>query len=763
MFSIRGKFRLSIIIVAVFSTILTGLVSILQGRKIVEKEAKKVLLLTAIEYANIFEKEFNNLRLHQQSLESFILSSEDSLNSQSLIRKQKLIADDVRYYCQHSHPFSLWVVFNPDYFGYPVVISMYDSTGKGKYVFEPNYDIRDLNPLGNETQWWRNAIKYGNVWTAPYYWSPWDKYIISYSKALYYKGSPIAVMGSDFNFDSLRNQIKRVKVYESGFFWMMDSTYNIISHPTYEGQNLRNLNFSKNVLTSLKNKLNYNGNIEYYLNDSKRIMAFQRLSNGWYACVSAPYNEIFEGSKFIFRIIGLIIILTIIAGILVSYQISKTITKPINRFVDSFVKGATGDLSIRVPETSKDEMRLLEFHFNHFLEKTQRMVNELHAAQKSLIEAKNIAEEANNLKTAFLANMSHEIRTPLNAVIGFTSLLKAHNVPEAEKEKFIDNVIISSYGLLAIVESLIEYSSLEVGKLNINPSVFKIEVFLKNFLNNFQTNYKNRIPDNISIKIKIPEISSQITLYSDPIRIGRILFHLLDNALKYTESGIVELGFNIAINEETVFYVKDNGSGIKESDKKLIWESFYKGDASETRFYKGAGLGLSICKKITNLLGGRIWFESEYKHGSCFYLYIPNHKPSSNFDEGSLNYHSPEVLIVDEDIDSFRKTQEMIASQGLNVLWARNGVEALGLISMEPTVKLLICNLLSNTMEGILSVQLVKNMNRSIKTIVVGNSSTINEFKKNYDIDVDFYSSSIVLDERLIKDVLADIKQKEQL
>ena len=234
--------------------------------------------------------------------------------------------------------------------------------------------------------------------------------------------------------------------------------------------NLRDLEFSDNVLTTLNNKLIEKGNIEYQTDNSKKIMAYQRLSNCWYVCVSAPYNEIFAGSKFIFRVIGLIIILTILAGIFVSYQISKSITKPINRFVESFVRGATGDLSIRVPETSKDEMRLLEFHFNNFLDKTQRMIDELQTAQKSLIVAKNTAEEANNLKTAFLANMSHEIRTPLNAVIGFSSLLKAHNIPESEKDKFIDNVINSSYGLLAIVESLIEYSSLEVGRLKINSS-----------------------------------------------------------------------------------------------------------------------------------------------------------------------------------------------------------------------------------------------------------------------------------------------------
>ena len=759
---IRRKFRLSILIVAIFSTILTGLVSIFLGRKIIEKEANKVLLLTAIANANIFEKELSNLQLHQQSLESFILSYDDTLSPQNIIKNQKIIANNVRYYCRHSHPFSLWVVFNPDYLGFPLVISMYDSTGNGKYVFEPNYDIRDLNPVGTETKWWRDAINYGEVWTAPYYWKPWAKYIISYSKALYNKRIPFAVMGSDFNFDSLRNQIKNVKIYKSGYVWMMDSSFNIISHPVLEGQNLKNLKISKNVLTSLSNKKYQKGNIIYQFENAKKNMAYQRLSNGWYVCVSAPYNEIFEGSQIIFRIIGLIVLLTIIAGVLISYRIAQTITKPINRFVESFVKGATGDLSIRVPETSKDEMRLLEFHFNHFLEKTQRMVDELYTAQKSLLEAKNAAEEANNLKTAFLANMSHEIRTPLNAVIGFTSLLKILNISESERNRYIDHVIHSSYGLLALVESLVEYSTLEVGRLEINPSVFRIDQFLRIFFENFMLNNESRIPKTLTIKYKENEGCKQSTLFSDPIRITRILYHLLDNAVKYSENGSVELGFKQCNNEEIILYVKDAGIGIRKEFEKKIWESFYKGDTSEINFHIGAGLGLSICQKLTNLLGGKIWFESEYGHGSCFYLSLPILVPPSDHIEISSKYQYPEILIIDENIDSFREIQRTVVSFGLKVLWARNGVEALGLITMEPTVKLVICNLLSNSIEGILSVQLIKNVNRSLKTLIIGNANTIDELRKHYNIEIDFYSTTLT-DEHLLKEIITHIKQKEQL
>lgn len=760
MFPIRRKFRLSIVIVAIFSTILTGLVSILQGRKIVEKEAKKVLMLTASEYANTIEKELNNLRLHQQSLETFILSSDDSLTRQSITKNQRLIYDNVRYYCQHTHPFSLWVVFNPDYLSYPLVISMFDSTGKGNYFFEPNYDIRDFKKNADETRWWRDAIKYGEVWTAPYYWEPWGKYLISYSKALHYKQDLIAVMGSDFNFDSLRNHIKNVKVYKSGYIWMMDSSLNILIHPTLEGKNFMNIAIDKHVLTTFSNKKIQKGNIEYRYDDIQKEMAYNRLSNGWYVCVTAPYSEIFEGTMFIFRIIGLIIILTIIIGLFISYHLAKAITKPIHSFVESFVKGATGDLSIRVPEISKDEMRLLEFHFNHFLEKTQRMVDELQIAQKSLLEAKNAAEEANNLKTAFLANMSHEIRTPLNAVIGFTSLLRIQNIPEVERKKCIDQVINSSYGLLAIIESLIEFSTLEVGKFKITPSVFKVDSFLKAFLSNFLFNYKKGIPENLNIYYKESEGSNQISLYSDPMRINRVLFHLLDNAIKFTEKGDVELGFYCNNPDEIVFYVKDTGIGIRKEYQKLIWESFYKGDASETRFYKGAGLGLSICKKITNLLGGKIWSESEYEHGSCFYLSLPITSPPGSYNGNILSYKYPEVLIVDESIDSFREIHDKVVSFELKDLWARNGVEALGLITMEPSVKLVICNLQSNSIEGILSVQLIKNFNGSIKTFIICNKNTINELRSNYNIDIDYFATSI--DDRFLKDVLTnEFKIKE--
>lgn len=759
MLSIRRKFNIGILIVAIFSSVLTGLVSILQGREIVEKEANKVLLLTASNYANLFETELNKLQLHERSLENFIYSVNDTLSKESLNSSKKNIAKFIERYCKSNSIFSLWVVFNPDYFGYPLVLSMYDSLGTKKYVFEPNYDIRDLDPNGDETKWWRDAINYGEVWTAPYYWKPWDKYLISYSKSLKKEGKTIAVLGSDFNFNRLKESVKNFKIYETGFIWMMDSSLNLISHPIYEGENLNTLDTTKQIYSYLKNHSINEGNIEYTDREFlKKIMAFKKLSNGWYICVAAPKSEIFKGSKLIFRFIGIIIIITIVLGAFISTKISRAITKPINRFVDSFVKGATGDFSIRVPETSKDEMRLLESHFNHFLEKTQRLVQELNETHKSLVEAKDTAESSNKLKTSFLANMSHEIRTPLNAVIGFTSLLKMQSIPESERGRYIELAISSSYNLLAIVESIIEYSSLEVGKPELKLASFSVNSFLKTFDDYLKSNLRFQVPDNL--QYFICSNNEDVLLFTDTDKVRRILFHLVDNALKFGNNEKIRIGYKL-IDNQVVFYVKDNGVGIKKGNEKLIWESFYKIDVTEQRTYIGAGLGLSISQRLAKIINGKLWFESEENKGAIFYLSVPIVKPDNSEQVTSITFHYPEVLVVDGDIDSFRLIHEKNVRFGLKDLWARNGVEALGLIAMEPSVKLVICNLFSNSSEGALSIQLIKNLNANIKTLVIGNPKEINDMKKLYGVEFDFYSYDFI-DDGILEEIVPQIKQKEQ-
>jgi signal transduction histidine kinase len=730
------------------------MVGLFFGLRIVQKESGKVLQLTAQKYAIEFEKELQNLKLHQQSLESFVLTVVDSVYPLSIISRMESIKRNVTYYCKHSRPFSLWVVFNPDYLGEPLVISMFDSTGSGQYCFEPNYDIRQYDPYGEETLWWRNAIKYGEVWTPPYYWVPWKKTIISYSKALYHNGALVAVMGSDFNFDRLRDQISQARVYSTGAIWLMDSTLNVIFHPKNE-HSVVNSGLKSRLISPEPDK----STLQFRSNGKKRIMAYQRLSNGWLLCVSAPRSEIYRGVNRILASVFIIVALTILIGVIVSSRLAKAITDPIHRFVESFVKGSTGDLSVRVDETSNDEMRLLECHFNHFMDKTQRMFQELHVAQESLREAKNSAVEANKLKTAFLANMSHEIRTPLNAVIGFTCLLKNENMDEAERARYINHVINNAYGLLSVVESLIELSTLEVGRVEVRPKPFPVDVFIRSTLETFTSNYRFEIPQDIDLHWAIANGFESKNLCNDEHLIFRILTHLLDNALKFTERGSVELGVT-DIEGQLVFFVKDTGRGIPQAFHGKIWESFFKGEGSNDKFTRGAGLGLAIARKLADVIGGKLWFESEVGRGTCFYLSVPELSVTSNSLAEATPIKYPEVLVIDEEIESFREIQRVVSGHGLKLLWARNGVEALGLMTMEPTIKLVICNLFSNSMEGVISVQLIKNSNRAVQILVIGNPQTIGEFKTRYGIEIDFFSY-VLIDEALLHAVLTPLAQKK--
>lgn len=236
--------------------------------------------------------------------------------------------------------------------------------------------------------------------------------------------------------------------------------------------------------------------------------------------------------------------------------------------------------------------------------------------EKDLWQAKEKAEESDRLKSAFLATVSHELRTPLNAIIGLSDLIKEGSDVEEMQEM---NAIIHSSGnkLLDIIDTILDISLIETNKYEINKERFTIADIKKSISNVLDLDNK---PDSKVVKRFKPQGNPEnISLYSDFYMLKKVLNSLLNNAIKFTEKGFIDYGYVIS-NNNIVFFVKDTGPGIPDDKKETIFESFRQLDETVTRRYEGIGLGLTVCKRIADVLGAKLWVESEQGMGSVFYF-----------------------------------------------------------------------------------------------------------------------------------------------
>lgn len=251
-------------------------------------------------------------------------------------------------------------------------------------------------------------------------------------------------------------------------------------------------------------------------------------------------------------------------------------------------------------------------------------ISERKEMEKDLISAKEKAQESDRLKSAFLANMSHEIRTPLNSILGFSDLLTEPGLDSGSRSEFASLINLSGNNLLAIINDVLDISKIEAGQITLTESEFSAQ----HLISEIQKEYSYKaISRGISLRLAPPTSNLEIILRSDEIRIKQVLINFVGNALKFTESGYIEIGVKLE-NNNVEFHVKDTGIGIAKDYHDKIFDRFRQIEAAQTRKYGGNGLGLAITRNLAGLLGGKIWLESEPDKGSTFFFSLPGSVPN---------------------------------------------------------------------------------------------------------------------------------------
>ena len=261
----------------------------------------------------------------------------------------------------------------------------------------------------------------------------------------------------------------------------------------------------------------------------------------------------------------------------------------------------------------------IDINNNPFVLAIVRDITERKLFEKELITAKEKAEESDRLKSAFLANMSHEVRTPLNSIIGFSQLLSDSYYEEEQRNEFIQHIVSNSNNLLSIISDIMDISKLEAGQITIRKKRINTYQFVSDIKDQYLKQAREK---NLNLKFIPPRLGGKTIVLADDERLGQVLNNLVGNAIKFTNKGSIVVGYQ-PYGKIVEFYVKDTGIGISHEYQEKIFDRFRQVEEENTRTYGGNGLGLTISKRLVELMGGKIWVESEPGKGSSFYFTLP--------------------------------------------------------------------------------------------------------------------------------------------
>ena len=392
-----------------------------------------------------------------------------------------------------------------------------------------------------------------------------------------------------------------------------------------------------------------------------------------------------------------------------------------------------GNICIMAADISKLKLKETELFLanetleKRILERTKTLADTLEVLKnknEEFLLSKEKAEESERLKSAFLANMSHEIRTPMNGILGFASLLEDPDLTGEKQHEYIQIIEKSGIRMLNIINDIIDISKIESGLMKVHIK----ESDIKEQMEYIYTFFKPEVEaKGMKLIFRSTLPAKEAIIQTDREKLFAILTNLVKNAIKYSNEGTIEFGYDRVTNgdDSLQFYVKDTGTGIPKDRQEAIFERFIQADITDTRTQQGAGLGLAITKAYVDMLGGKIWVESKEGKGSTFYFTLTNieQKIESFVPDEDIDYpmnrevSGLKILIAEDDEPSEMLLSTFVKTLGKEIIKVQNGIDAVEACRNNPDLDLVLMDIQMPKMNGYDATRNIRQFNKDVVII----------------------------------------------
>jgi signal transduction histidine kinase/CheY-like chemotaxis protein len=490
--------------------------------------------------------------------------------------------------------------------------------------------------------------------------------------------------------------------------------------------------------------------------NEKWLTSLTHTKAGWTVVLSQPLSGVVAESTNYYLVTALWVLIGLVMSTLAARQLSKALTQPVeglahrigHRVMDGVTVKAT-ELPANAPleiiqlvhDFDETAVRLSDAYrqLQSALSDRERLNEELayvlsdletrvRARTAELAEAKGRAEEANRLKSEFLANMSHEIRTPMNGFMGMLDVLVETPLSE-EQHDFVETARLSAGTLLEILRDILDFSKIEAGRIELDPVPISIAALMEEAVQPLEM-----VAERKGVEVRRSTLDNvPLMLIGDPVRLRQVLLNLVSNAIKFTKDGSIEVCASLdgtsGDSAMVRFTVKDSGIGLTEAQQRVIFEPFRQADGSTTRHYGGIGLGLSISRRLVELMGGEIGVISAPKEGSTFWFTArlgtmdTEEKPAlASFAAavGTTSARPLRILVAEDNAVNQRVVKTLLERRGHSVALADTGVVALQKAEQEQ-FDVILMDVQMPEMDGLTAIKFLReeDARRGVHTPVV--------------------------------------------